>query len=104
MAKSELLAAYCPSRPRMPTPTWALRIMLTSLAPSPIANVTFFGNFYLIIITMSDFYFGLTLQAKTTSVMTAASKNKSFNSFFYSIIVRDYPDMTMAYLLFWFFF
>mmetsp|Transcript_64350 Transcript_64350/g.182547 ORF Transcript_64350/g.182547 Transcript_64350/m.182547 type:complete len:343 (+) Transcript_64350:2366-3394(+) len=40
MAKSELFTDCRPSRPAMPTPTWAVWIMGTSLAPSPIARVT----------------------------------------------------------------
>jgi len=37
--KSATLAAYVPSFPRIPTPTSAYVIMLTSLAPSPTAMV-----------------------------------------------------------------
>ena len=39
MLKSANEAAWLPSRPRMPTPTWLDWIMLMSLAPSPMARV-----------------------------------------------------------------
>lgn len=50
----------------MPTPTWAAVIMLTSFAPSPIANVEQLGFSFLTKVTTSYFYFGETLQHKTT--------------------------------------
>ena len=96
MAKSELLAACWPSLPKIPTPTWALRIIETSLAPSPMARVIFLGNLFLIITTISDFCFGLTLHAKTTSILSEASKNNFFNISSVSIIVSDYPATIMA--------
>ena len=89
IAKSAVLAAYYPSLPRIPTPTWAWRIIFTSLAPSPIANVTFFGYLILIILTISAFYFGDTLQARTTSISSDAYKNDFSKSTFESINPKD---------------
>jgi hypothetical protein len=54
--------------------------MLTSLAPSPIAKVIFSGNLSLMRQTISAFYAGLTLHAKTTFALSAASKNNYFSS------------------------
>lgn len=39
IAKSEYELAWVPSLPIIPMPTWADYIILTSLAPSPIAKV-----------------------------------------------------------------
>jgi hypothetical protein len=75
IAKSELLAAYWPSSPDIPTPTWAANIILTSLAPSPIDRVVLLGNLCLIIETISAFYLGDTLQANTTDTFSAILTN-----------------------------
>lgn len=65
MAKSLALAAYYPSKPLIPIPTCAAEIILTSLAPSPMAKVVTWGRFFLTIATISAFYMGDTLQATT---------------------------------------
>jgi len=55
----------------MPTPIWAAVIMLTSLAPSPMARVVMLSLPFLLflsrmMLTIKAFYFGETLQASTT--------------------------------------
>ena len=72
--------------------------MFTSLAPSPIASVTFFGNRALIMFTMSAFYFGDTLQAKTTSTISEADKKSSLSAGSASIVSKAAPATIMAYL------
>jgi len=47
-AKSADLAAFRPSFPKRPRPTWASCIMETSLAPSPMAHVI---GFFLLFLT-----------------------------------------------------
>jgi len=59
----------------IPTPTLAELIILTSLAPSPIARVVFKGCFSHIIRTTSAFYFGETQQAITTFIFSEISMN-----------------------------
>ena len=86
MAKSLLLAAYYPSKPDIPTPTCAAVIMLTSLAPSPIDSVVLLGCFCLIMFTISAFYFGETLQAKTTVTLSARVMNSYLSSSLLSIL------------------
>lgn len=49
-----------PSLPLIPTPTWAVWIMPTSLAPSPMASVMAFTCFFTMS-TISDFCSGDTL-------------------------------------------
>ncbi len=39
------MITYYPSTPLIPIPTWAAVIILTSLAPSPTANVETFGSY-----------------------------------------------------------
>lgn len=97
IAKSAVLAAYCPSLPRIPTPTCAYNIILTSFAPSPIAKVTFLGNLFLIILTISAFYYGDTLQANTTSTLSEQLKNISLIYSSLSIMLKDAPATIIAY-------
>ena len=52
-------------------PTWAADIILTSLAPSPMARVVTLGLDYLTNVTISDFYLGDTLHATTASHLSA---------------------------------
>ncbi len=92
--QSALLAACCPSRPLMPTPTWAVVIMFTSFAPSPIERVTLSGNLSLTTCTMSAFYLGETLQAKTTSTTTPISRNQVLRSAL-SIMYRSDSPLTI---------
>lgn len=99
MTKSALLAAYYPSKPAIPTPTLAEVIMLTSLAPSPIARVVLSGYCFLIICTMSAFYLGDTLQASTTDDFAATFRNSSYNLLFISILVRESPPRIIALLV-----
>jgi hypothetical protein len=73
--------------------------MLTSFAPSPIAKVVFFGYLNFIIFTISAFYFGETLHAKTTSTLSEPSKNISFTTRSYSIDNKDAPATIIAYFL-----
>ena len=68
-----------------------------SFAPSPIAKVTFLGNLFLIIFTISAFYFGDTLHAKTTSAKSEAPKNISLRLSFASITTRDFPSIIIDY-------
>jgi hypothetical protein len=51
----------------IPIPTCAAVIILTSLAPSPIAKVIAVGSYSLTRLTISAFYLGDTLHATTTS-------------------------------------
>lgn len=98
MTKSALLAAYYPSRPAIPTPTLAVVIMFTSFAPSPIDNVVFFGNFFLTIDTISDFYLGETLQATTTLTLSITSKSLSLPSYLLITCCKDCPLNIKAFL------
>ena len=78
MAKSALFTACLPSLPLMPTPTCASCSMGTSLAPSPMANVTGAGLLPLrIAFTSSAFCSGDTLQAMTTEQLTESSRKAS---------------------------
>tara|TARA_B110000285_G_scaffold205398_1_gene243131 strand:+ start:346 stop:594 length:249 start_codon:yes stop_codon:yes gene_type:complete len=72
---------------------------LTSLAPSPIASVTLEGNLFLIKLTISAFYWGETLQARTTSTLSEASKNLVKSSIFEASTVRVSPATTIACFL-----
>ena len=96
MAKSELLVAYEPSLPSIPIPICAESIILTSLAPSPIASVTFFGNLFLTIMTISAFCLGLALQAKTTTAESKTASKSSFKLLLLSINNSDCPETTIA--------
>ena len=58
MAKSEKELAWEPSLPKIPMPTCAVYIMLTSLAPSPIARVVLSLQCFLIKLTIVAFCFG----------------------------------------------
>jgi hypothetical protein len=60
--------------------------------------VHFFGNLVLIIFTISAFYFGETLQARTTSTFSAEAKNNSLILASLSIATREAPPTTMACL------
>jgi hypothetical protein len=82
--------------PKIPTPTCAFKIILTSFAPSPIDKVFFSGNLYLIIITISAFYFGETRQANTAYTLSLADKNISESSLLQSISTKDAPDTIIA--------
>uniref|UniRef100_A0A6B0UXZ6 Putative secreted protein n=1 Tax=Ixodes ricinus TaxID=34613 RepID=A0A6B0UXZ6_IXORI len=68
-----------PSWPLMPTPMWAILIMLTSLAPSPMASVTarlwrFTRS------TTSAFWRGVTRQQMTALQRLATSRKSSSKS------------------------
>jgi len=77
--------------------------MLTSLAPSPIDRVVFWGNLFFISYTISAFCLGLTLHASTTSASSALFKNFSLSSAFNSISAKLAPPMIMAcFFLFYF--
>jgi hypothetical protein len=71
--------------------------MLTSFAPSPIESVIFSGNLFLIILTISAFYYGDTLHARTTSTLFAASENFDIISGYSASIARVAPAMITAY-------
>lgn len=96
MEKSALLAAYYPSIPLIPTPTWAAVIIFTSFAPSPIANVLTSGCNFLIIKTRSAFCFGLTLHAKTTWADLSASANRSLKYEIFEIFTKLSPAIISA--------
>lgn len=66
-------AALVPYYPNMPIPTCAYNIILTSFAPSPIANVSL-PNF-LTILTIYAFWFGVTLQNTAESDMLIIYSN-----------------------------
>jgi len=72
---------------------------LTSLAPSPIDKVTFLGYFFFTKLTISAFYFGETLHARTTSGYVEASTKFYLKSSLASISNRLLPAVTIAYLL-----
>lgn len=76
-------------------PTWAAVIIFTSLAPSPIAKVVLSGLDALTILTISAFYFGDTLQARTTLAALANSKNSSLTLSFLHILMSASP-LTMT--------
>ena len=63
------------------------------------ASVTFEGNFFLIILTISAFYFGETLHAKTTFAIIAISKNDSFIDKSFSKVDKEAPDIIIAYFI-----
>ena len=69
--------ACWPSSPLIPTPTWASMIILTSLAPSPMARVLKCGRAIFTIQTTSCFCLGDTLQQSTTSHFKARSRKSS---------------------------
>lgn len=73
--------------------------MLTSLAPSPIANVVLFGSEALTILTISAFYFGDTLHARTTFAALANSKNSSFTLEFLLILISASPETITPFSL-----
>jgi hypothetical protein len=70
--------------------------MFTSFAPSPIARVTFLGNLFFIIFTISAFYCGDTLHANTTSTLSEQFKNVSLISSFPSITFNEAPATIIA--------
>mmetsp|Transcript_16130 Transcript_16130/g.32629 ORF Transcript_16130/g.32629 Transcript_16130/m.32629 type:complete len:252 (-) Transcript_16130:1974-2729(-) len=59
MEKSLANLASCPSKPTIPTPMWAARIMPTSLAPSPMPSVILPFSCRRTQSTISDFCLGL---------------------------------------------
>ena len=72
--------------------------MLTSLAPSPIAKVTFLGNLFLIMLTISAFYFGETRHARTTSTLSDAERNILRRLSLLSMVTREDPATIIAFL------
>jgi hypothetical protein len=86
----------------MPTPTCADTIILTSLAPSPIASVVICysvsSGLFLTIITISAFCFGETLHASTTLELFAKLRNSyRILSFLEAVIFVNYsPPITTA--------
>ena len=75
--------------------------MFTSLAPSPIDKVTFFGYLFLIIFTISAFYLGDTLHARTTSALSEHFRNVLRSLSTWSITVSEAPATIIDYFLFW---
>ena len=73
--------------------------MLTSLAPSPMDRVVFFGNLFRTRFTISAFYAGDTLHASTTSVISALDKNSCSNAKFALIVVSELPAIIRACFL-----
>ena len=82
----------------MPTPQCAAIIMLTSLAPSPIASVYAKGFAFLIIVTISAFYFGDTLHPTTTLHLSPIQTNFSFRESSTKICNKESPVMMQANL------
>ena len=80
----------------MPIPTCAAVIIFTSFAPSPIARVFLFGLFLLIIVTISAFCFGLTLQAITTFADWESSKNSALTLGLLVILINESPATITA--------
>ena len=72
-------------------------IILTSLAPSPIAKVTFFGYLNLIKFTISAFCFGETRHANTTSAKSVAPTKISLKISLAIISVSVAPPTIIAY-------
>lgn len=70
--------------------------MLTSLAPSPIANVVSSLFLYLTIVTISAFCLGDTLHAITTFAAYASSKNSSLTLEFLHIFNKASPETMTA--------
>jgi hypothetical protein len=79
---------------------WAALIILTSFAPSPIASVSLLGYLCFIIFTISAFYLGDTLHAKTTSTLSLVAKNMFLIFGCLSIIEREAPATIIAYSYF----
>ena len=94
--KSALRAACYPSSPLIPTPTCAAVIMLTSFAPSPMAKVLASGCKLRTMLTMSAFYFGLTLQARTTSARSTRPISKSLSAVILAILTKLSPEIMTA--------
>ena len=63
-------------------PMFASKIILTSFAPSPTASVIF-PNWFLTSLTMSAFYFGVTLQQMTEWSYEASVTKYLISSYFY---------------------
>ena len=82
-------------------PICAAVIILTSLAPSPIANVVIFSFFFFsfTIFTISAFYFGETLQAITTFAYSHSDKNSLRNFYLVVIFDNQSPPTTTAVFL-----
>ena len=78
-------------------PIWASYIIFTSFAPSPTAKVILF-NPYLINLTISAFYLGVTLQHTTDSQSFEIFKNAYYNISLSKIIASDSPSTRR---LFW---
>lgn len=72
---------------------------MTSLAPSPIDRVAFSGYLFLIKLTISAFYFGDTLQARTTSTRSEPLRKNSLSSSLASILTKEAPATIMAYFI-----
>jgi len=72
--------------------------MATSFAPSPIDKVDFFGKRYLTMSTISAFCLGETLQARTTSTMSAKFKNSEVRRGVSMMVVRASPETSREYL------
>lgn len=82
----------------MPIPTFAFTIMLTSLAPSPIANVVILGMLFYTISTISAFCHGDTLQHSTVWLSVISFINESLRLWLWSICYRVSPVTTTEYL------
>ena len=96
IAQSAERAACCPSSPEIPTPTCASVIILTSLAPSPMAKVTAKGRSCLTMMTISAFCLGETLHASTTEARKASAMQMSLSFGCLTILVRLSPDTIKA--------
>mmetsp|Transcript_30716 Transcript_30716/g.30207 ORF Transcript_30716/g.30207 Transcript_30716/m.30207 type:complete len:236 (-) Transcript_30716:624-1331(-) len=100
MEKSLARVAYWPSRPLMPMPTCALVIMLTSLAPSPMAREVMAGYCLRSIMTTSAFCLGETRQHSTDCAVEHRSKNSS-RTLSFCVILKSVspPTTTLVFVL-----
>jgi hypothetical protein len=96
--KSEAKDAYLPSLPTIPTPTFASKIMPTSLPPSPIAQVLL-PVIYEIFLVIVAFWVGEHLQTQTLGDLVASMKNLSSSFLFDKKKSKDVPSIIRITLL-----
>lgn len=99
MLKSAASEAYLPSLPTIPTPTFASRIMPTSLPPSPTEQVRLPVNSPILTVIIA-FYVGEHLQTQTEGANVAALKNLSSSSFLLKNRSSVYPSIISNVLVF----
>ena len=98
--KSLAREACFPSLPTIPTPTFASRIIPTSLPPSPTEQVLFPVNSPILTVTRA-FYVGLHLQTQTEGAKVAALKKRSSNKGSDISSSRVQPSIIRSVLVFY---